>query len=560
MKQGVTASLFLALVIAQSVFASRQTGSVQYINVARTAGISFKHENGASSEKYMPETMAAGAIIFDFDADGLQDLFFINGGSFVNPRVAMASRHRLYRNTGSGKFADMTESSGIGMSGFGMGACSADYNNDGLVDLYVTAFDSNRLYRNSGKGAFVDVTQTARTAAGLWSTSCAFADIDNDGDVDLYVTRYVDFARDNNKYCRLLENVRAYCHPNEYRGVPDLLFRNNGDGTFTDVSRDAGITKIGNGLGVVFGDYDEDGWIDIYVANDSTPNFLYRNKGKGVFEEVGFWSGVAVGHDGKPLAGMGTDMGDMNGDGLLDILVTNLDGQTHSLYKNIGKGLFADVTFPSGVGEATLPFVGFGTAFVVYDNDSDLDLAIANGDVIDNVQRLRDSTSYEQLNLLLQNDGTGRFKSVGASSGPGFAIKKASRALATGDLDNDGDLDILVSNVGDSPDLLQNEGGNRANSILVRIVGVNSNRDGIGARVKFFLGEKTLMRHVKAGSSYLSQNDLRVHFGLGDAPRANHLEVHWPGGGVDRVDDVSANQILTVREGAGVISRQPYHR
>ncbi|HVQ65335.1 MAG TPA: CRTAC1 family protein, partial [Terriglobia bacterium] len=433
----------------------------------------------------------------------------------------------------------------------------ADYDNDGWPDLYVTAVGSNKLYHNTGKGAFGDATEKAGVSAGLWSTSCAFGDIDNDGDVDLYVARYVDFSADNNKYCRLLEDVRAYCHPNVYNGVPDILFRNNGDGTFTDITKEAGVNKVGNGLGVVFGDYDDDGWIDIYVANDSTPNFLYHNKGKGVFEEVGFWAGAAVGGDGKALAGMGTDMGDIDGDGLLDIFVTNLDGQTHSLYKNAGKGLFTNTTFPSGVGEATLPFVGFGAAFLDYDNDGDLDLSIANGDVIDNIKRLRDSTSYEQLNLLLRNDGTGKFTSVGPTSGPGFALKKPSRALVTGDLDNDGDLDIVTTNVGATADLLENDGGSRANSILIRTVGSKSNRDGIGARLRLFVDGKVLVRDVKAGSSYLGQNDLRVHFGLKDRQRADRLEVRWPGGAVDLVENVQANQILTVQEGSGVTRRQP---
>ena len=351
--------------------------------------------------------------------------------------------------------------------------------------------------------------------------------------------------------------MRAYCHPNVYNGVPDILFRNNGDGTFTDISKEAGVNKVGNGLGVVFGDYDDDGWIDIYVANDTTPNLLYHNRGKGVFEEVGFWAGVAVGGDGKALAGMGTDMGDINGDGLLDIFVTNLDGQTHSLYKNAGKGLFTNMTFPSGVGEATLPFVGFGTAFLDYDNDADLDLSIANGDVIDNIKRLRDSTSYEQLNLLLQNDGSGKFTSVGPMSGPGFALKKPSRALVTGDLDNDGDLEIVTTNVGSTADLLENEGGNRSNAILIRTVGSKSNRDGIGARLRLFVDGKVLVRDVKAGSSYLGQNDLRVHFGLKDRQRADRLEVHWPSGAVDLIENVQANQILTVQEGSGVTRRQP---
>jgi hypothetical protein len=549
-----------ALISPTTFGVQQRNEAVQFVNVAGKNGVSYKHENGATAEKYMPETMASGALIFDYNNDGWQDLLFTNGGSFVDKRVAAAARHRLYKNTADGKFTDVTESSGIVVSGFGMGACSADYDNDGWVDLYITAVGPDKLYRNTGKNAFTDVSAAAGLGEELWSTSCAFGDIDNDGDVDLYVTRYVDFSIDNNKYCTLFEAVRSYCHPHVYNSVPDILYRNNGNGTFNDISRESGVTKAGNGLGVVFGDYDDDGWTDIFVANDSSPNLLYRNKGKGVFEELGFWAGVAVGADGKPLAGMGTDMGDINGDGLLDIFVTNLDGQTHSLYQNLGKGLFNNVTFLSGVGEVTLPFVGFGTAFIDYDNDTDLDLSIANGDVIDNIKRLRDSTSYEQLNLLLRNDGTGKFTNVGPASGPGFALKKPSRGLVTGDLDNDGDLDIVVSNVGATSDVLQNEGGNRNNSILVRTVGSKSNRDGIGARLRLFVGNKVLRRDVKAGSSYLGQNDLRVHFGLGDAQRADRLEIRWPGGAVETIENIQANQIIAVREGEGIISRQPFVR
>jgi hypothetical protein len=553
--------LISPVLIAPVLLAIRQSSEpVQFFDVTMKSGVTYKHENGASPEKYMPETMASGAIILDYNNDGWPDLLFINGGSFVDKRAAAAARHRLYRNTGGGKFTDVTEASGIAVSGFGMGACAADYDNDGWIDLYVTAVGPDKLYHNTGRNTFTDVSASAGLGEELWSTGCAFGDIDNDGDVDLYVARYVDFSIENNKYCTLFESVRAYCHPHLYKSVPDILYRNNGNGTFTDITKEAGVDRAGNGLGVSFGDYDDDGWIDIYVANDSTPNFLYHNKGKGFFEEVAFRAGVAVGADGKPLAGMGTDMGDINGDGLLDIFVTNLDGQTHSLYKNLGKGLFTDVTFLSGVGEATLPYVGFGTAFLDYDNDGDLDLVIANGDVIDNVKRLRDSTSYEQVNLLLRNDGTGKFTSVGGASGPGFALKKASRALAVGDLDNDGDLDIVVANVGTTPDLLQNDGGNHNNAILVRTIGSASNRDGIGARLKLFIGGKVLRRDVKAGSSYLAQNDLRVHFGLGNAQRADRLEIHWPSGTVDTVENVQSNQVITVKEGEGVKGSQPLAR
>jgi len=550
MKRAVLMLLSASVV---SGFLSPQDLPVQFSDVAERIGITFKHENGASPDKLLPETMSGGVVIFDYNNDGLPDLFFVNGGSFVDKKVAANAHHHLYRNTGDGKFADVTEFSGIATFGFGMGGCAADYDNDGWPDLYVTAVGGNKLYHNTQNNSFADVTDSAGVGAGLWSASCAFGDIDNDGNVDLYVTRYVDFAPDKTKVCTLFQDFRSYCHPSVYKSVPDILYRNNGDGTFTDVTKESGVYKAGNGLGVVFGDYDDDGWIDIYVANDATPNFLFHNKGKGVFEEVGLWSGTAVGVDGKPLAGMGTDMGDMNGDGLIDIFVTNLAGQTHSLYKNLGKALFTNVTFSSGVAEATLPYAGWGTAFFDYDNDGDLDLAVANGDVLDNANLIRDNVSYAQLNLLFRNDGTGKFVSVGPTSGPGFALKKASRALAVGDLDNDGDLDIVVSNVGATADVLQNEGGNRGNSILVRTVGTRGNRDGIGARLKLSVGGKTLVRDVRAGSSYLAQNDLRVHFGLGKAQKADRMEIHWPGGPVEVIENIEANQILTVRQGEGVV-------
>ena len=552
----LTTGLFVGIV---EMSAFQQDTPVQFSNIAEKAGIHFRHENGATPEKYLPETMGAGALFFDYNNDGWLDVLLVNGGSFVDKQAAAAARHRLYRNTGDGKFEDVTESSGIGISGFGMGGCAADYDNDGWTDLYVTAVGGNKLYHNNGDGTFTDVTRVAGVAAGMWSASCAWGDIDNDGYADLYVTRYVDFTVQNNKVCPLVERQPAYCHPNVYNALPDILYHNNGDGTFTDISRESGIGVVaGNGLGVVFGDYDNDGWVDIYVANDSTPNFLFHNKGGGVFEEVGLRAGVAVSAGGKPMAGMGADMGDIDGDGLLDIFVTNLSQQTHNLYRNLGKGLFDDITFQSGVGRMTLPFVGFGTAFLDYDNDMDLDLAIANGDVIDNVGLLRDQATYEQLNLLLRNDGAGRFTDAGPESGPGFALKKPSRALAVGDIDNDGDLDILITNIGQSPDLLRNDGGNRLNSLLVRTIGTKSTRDGIGARLKLTVDGKVLRRDVKAGSSYLAQNDPRIHFGMGKSPRAERLEILWPSGVVDVVLDIHANQIITVQEGTGVVNQQKF--
>lgn len=553
--------LVIACAMAHAGSAWQQTAPVIFSDVTRQAGINFKHENGASPQKYLPETMSAGALIFDYDNDGWPDIFFVNGGSFADPAAA-AAQHRLYHNNRDGTFKDTTASSGIVASGFGMGACSADYDNDGWPDLYVTSVGSNKLYHNNGNGTFTDVTAQAGVGSnGPWSSSCAFGDIDNDGNVDLYVTNYVDFTVKNNKYCSAMQNIRTYCHPNVYHPVPHVLYRNNGNGTFTDITKQAGVYRTdGNGLGVVFGDYDGDGWPDIYVANDSVPNFLFHNKGNGTFEEVGLRAGVSLGSEGRPLAGMGTDMADIDGDGLLDIIVTNLDRETHSLFRNIGKGLFSNVTYESGVGQATLPFVGFGVAFLDYDNDSDLDLAIANGDIIDNVSQFRDSTTHEQRKLLLQNDGKGHFHDVGPASGPGFALKKVGRTLVVGDLDNDGDLDIVIGNNGQTADLLRNEGGNRNNSLLIRLIGTKSNRDGIGARLKLTAGGKTLARYVKAGSSYQGQNDLRVHFGLEKAAQADRLEILWPSGLVEKVEGIKANQIIVVTEDRGITRQEPFHR
>jgi hypothetical protein len=438
-----------------------------------------------------------------------------------------------------------------------MGACAADYDNDDRVDLYVTNFGPNVLYHNDGHGTFSDVTRTAGVGSPLLGSSCAFTDVDNDGDVDLFVANYVD--PDSRKICGDAR-ARAYCRPDVYSGVPSTLYRNNGDGTFADVTRTSGLDRSdGKALGVVVTDYDDDGYVDLFVANDLTRNFLYHNDGTGAFKEVGLPAGVAVASDGRVRAGMGTDVGDYDGDGRVDLVVTNFESETHSLFRNLGGGLFADATFESGLGPATLPFLGFGVAFFDYDNDADVDLAVANGHVLDNAGLFRSTSRYGQRNLLLRNEGKGRFVEVGRQAGPGFASEKVSRALVTGDIDNDGDLDVLISNNGQSPDLLRNEGGGRVgNALLVKLRGRESNRDAIGAKVTATFGGRRLVREVRAGASYLGQHDIRVHFGLGAVAVIERLDVRWPSGRLEAIQSVAAQQVVTVVEGAGIVARIPF--
>lgn len=528
---------------------------VEFHEVTGSSGLDFVHVNGRTPEKHLPETMGGGVLVFDFDRDEQPDVFFVNSGSIAD---GTAAPHGLFRNDGHGGFAAVA-AGGIRASGYGMGACAADFDNDGWLDLYVTNVGPNTLYRNDAGHGFIDVTAVAGVGFDGWSSSCAFGDLDSDGYVDLYVANYLAVTPGDDRYCGLpAEGIRIYCDPGVYDGVPDILYRNKGDGTFADVSGRAGVDVAeGKGLGVVFTDYDQDGAIDIYVANDLVPNFLFRNRGDGTFVETGLLAGVAVGGDGRPMSGMGTDAGDVDGDGLADLIVTNMDRETHSLYLNRGSGMFTETTFQSGIGAATLPYVGWGTAFFDYDNDTDLDLAIVNGAVLDNIAYFRDST-YPQLNLLLRNDGSGHFEDVGEYAGEGLSIRKVSRGLAVADFDTDGDLDLLVGNNGQSPDLLRNEGGSALNSIEVRAVGTKSNRDGIGSRLVLTVGDQVLVREVKAGSGYLGQNDMRVHFGLGEHTVADRLQIRWPSGRVDTLTDVPANVLLVVEEGGLVLHQIPY--
>jgi hypothetical protein len=533
----------------------------QFVDVTAQAGLAFQHINGASPEKHLVETMGSGGLFFDYDSDGWIDAFLVDGGSLADPKVHEQARHRLYRNRGNGTFEDVTVRSRIRHAGYGMGACAADYDADGHVDLYVTNDGPNTLYRNQGDGTFVDVTAAARVGDSRWSASCAFADLDLDGDLDLWVTNYVDADRRRSPFCGdERRTVRFYCHPLNYRPLPNTLYRNDGE-RFTDVTGQAGIASLrSNGLGVVVTDYDGDRLPDVFVANDSMPNFLFRNMGKLQFRETALTAGVAVAADGQPRAGMGIDAGDYDRDGRFDVVITNLDFQMHSLHRALDGGLFTSSGIESGIGYPTLPFVGFGVAFLDFDNDAQLDLAIANGHILENAPQFRAGATYRQRNLLFRNTTLRRFQEVGRSAGPGFALVKVSRGLATGDIDNDGDLDLLVTNNGETVDLLRNDGGNQGNALLLRLVGSGANTGAIGARVRLTTPSGTQVREVRAGSSYLSQHDLRLHVGLGAAAQADVVEVLWPSGRTETLRAVPAGQIVTIAEGKGIVARTTFNR
>ncbi len=544
--------------------ASRADGAVAGVPAAVTfedataaTGLSFRNLNGASGQKYMPETLGSGLCVFDYDGDGLQDVYFVQSGRLpgYEPPPGMPVRSALYRNLGGGRFEEVTESTGVGgPDRYGFGCSAADVDGDGDRDLYVTYYGPNVLYRNNGDGTFADVTAAARVGDPRWGASAAFADADGDGDLDLYVANYVDYDLRNTLYCG--ENRpgwRTVCHPKNFDSQPDVFYRNRGDGTFDDATRAAGIDdRTGKGLGVVWGDYDGDGDQDIYVANDDTPNFLWRNRGDGTFDEVGQLAGVALSEDGVPQAGMGTDMADYDGDGRLDIIVTNLAEETNELYHNDGGGLFSDRTFSSGLGAPSLLDLGFGTFFFDPDHDGDLDLFVANGHIIDNIALYNDTITFEQPLRLYLNRGGGRFDRAAPAGAP-FEGGHVGRGAVPFDIDDDGDEDILVAQ-NDRPALvLRSAGPPRAHWSSLTLSGAPPNRDAIGAMVVVEAGGRRLMRYARTGMSYLSQGDRRLHFGLGETDRLGRVVVTWPGrrGFTEEFADLPADRFLTLTLGQG---------
>ena len=516
----------------------------RFAEVGAAWGVEFHHHHCGSGELYMTETMGSGVVIFDYDGDGDRDLFFVDSGDLPEGSPGGPARSVLLRHdhTASGPRFGVVQ-------GYGMGATAGDVDGDGDLDLFVSSFGPDQLFRNAGDGTFVDVTEAAGVGDAAWGASAAFADADLDGDLDLYVSRYVDFAYDNNPACGVKERgLRSYCHPDVYNGLLDTFYLNQGDGTFVDATERAGFGAAnGKGLGVVWGDWNGDGRPDLYVANDMTPNFQFENQGgfektgaTKPFEDIAMFSGTAVSDLGKEEAGMGIAVGDVDGNGGEDLLVTHLDLQTNAFYSNLGGGMFSDQRFASRLAEPSLYKVGFGAAFEDFDHDGDLDLVLANGHIIHNVEQWGTGTTYKQKNQFFDNVGGGRFAEVADS---GFDAIRASRGLAAGDFDGDGDLDLAINNSNDLSEVYENllpgpaEGGGAALEIDLRRA--EGDRFAVGARVEVKAAGKRLSREIRTASSYMSQSDLTLHFGLRGAKHVDEIAVHWPGGGVTKVRGAS---------------------
>jgi enediyne biosynthesis protein E4 len=552
-------SVAIVLAAGRSASPANET-RVSFLDVSGAAGISFRHDNAASPEKYLIETMGGGCGWIDYNQDGLIDLYLVNGTATGVYHPAMPLRSALYRNNGDGTFTDVTTKSGVGAEGlFGMGIAVGDYDNDGFPDLLVLGYGRCILYHNNGNGTFSDVTARAGVEnSGRWASSAAWFDYDNDGRLDLIIANYVDWSPERNFYCGDRgPGMRSYCHPDDFNGQPPTLYHNNGNGTFTDVSNSSRLgLKGGNSLGVVTFDYDNDGWQDIFIANDHMPNFLFHNNRDGTFRELAYAAGVAVSADGQFEAGMGTDAADTTGDGRMDLIVTHLDMQLARLYQNLGDQSFDDATFSSKLAYSTYHMSGFGTRFMDYDNDGMRDLFMANGHVLDNIERYHAGTQYAEPKLMFRNSGHGIFQNVSDRLGPDFQLARVSRGAAIGDFDNDGDLDILVSNNGQAPQLLRNDGGNANHWLEILLIGTKSNRDGVGARVKVSAGDLVLYDQRKGGMSYQSAQDPRLHFGLGQRSKIDEIEILWPSGMVTKLSNLKSDQIVAVEEGTGIVERK----
>lgn len=531
----------------------------QLVDVTAKSGIKFIHTS-APEKKYIVESMSGGVLLIDFDRDGWQDIYFTNAPTVEMVLKNQKSKSALYRNNGDGTFNDVTDKAGVAYPGFAMGGAVGDYNNDGWPDMYITCLGGNMLYRNNGDGTFTDVTKLAGVADGRWSAGAAFGDYDRDGFLDLVVANYVDFKfTDMPEFGSLptckFRGVDVQCGPRGLKGAGDSIFHNNGDGTFADVTKQLGLTDPNGyyGMQAVWSDFGNTGRLDAYVANDSTPNFFYRNDGKGKFTEVGLESGTAVSGDGSEQGSMGVAVGDYLHTGRFSIFVTNFVDEYNTLYRNDGDYNFTDASFTAKVAQASRPYVGWGTGFFDIDNDSWLDLFVVNGHVYPQMDQIASGARYRQRKLLYLNQADGTFCDASMQAGAPMQELRVSRGAAFGDLDNDGNVDIVIEDLDSSPMILRNEGDKSNHWLTLELAAITGSPLAIGARVKVTTGNVVQTEEVRSGGSYLSQNDLRLHFGLGKAAKADLIEIRWPSGKVETVENVAADKFYSMLEGSGLV-------
>jgi hypothetical protein len=540
--------------------AARPSGPVRFVDVTRAAGIHFRHNNGAYGKKYLPETMGSGVCVIDYDGDGWQDILFVNSMDWPEHETAL-SPPALYHNNHDGTFTDVTRASGLAKEMYGLGCAVGDFDNDGRDDIYITALGGNALFRNLGSGHFGDVTARARVKDAGFSTGAVWFDYDNDGKLDLFVSHYVDWSEAADQFCTLDGKSKSYCTPELYKGQSATLFHNLGHGVFEDVTRKAGLfDPSSKSLGVALIDYDGDGWLDLFVANDTQPNKLYRNNHNGTFTESAFASGVAFSDAGKARAGMGADAADYDLSGRPGLLIGNFTNESMSLYHNDGSGLFTEKSIASGINGPSAKSLTFSTFFFDYDLDGLPDIFAANGHVADDVSVTQPSLKYPEPPLLFRNRSAGRFEDVSDKVGAALRQPVVARGAAYLDFDNDGDLDLVITTSNGPARLLRNDNGNQNDMLRVKLVGVRTNRDGIGARVTLHMpGGTRLSEMVKSGSSYLSQSELPLTFGLGRPSEGKvvTVEVTWPGGRRESVAGVKPNQAITVEEGKGIVAQSP---
>ena len=538
---------------------ARPSGPIRFTDVTAQSGIHFKHNSGAFGKKYLPETMGSGVCVLDYDNDGWQDILFVNSMDWPEHKTSK-SYPALYHNNGDGTFTDVTQQAGLAIEMYGLGCAAADYDNDGFDDIYITALDGNHLFRNMGNGKFADVTAKAGVRDPGFSTGAVWFDYDNDGKLDLFVSHYVDWSPATDQYCTLDGKHKSYCTPELYKGQSATLYHNKGNGTFEDVTKKAGLyDPTSKSLGVVLLDYDNDGWMDLFVANDTQPNKLYHNNHNGTFTDQAFATGVAFSDAGKARAGMGADAADYDLSGHQSLVIGNFANESMALYQNDGSGLFTDKAMTNSIGPASASSLTFSTFFFDYDLDGLPDIFAANGHVADDVSVVTPTLHYAEPPLLFHNKGNGKFEDVTDKVGTALRQPIVGRGAAYLDFDNDGDLDLVISTSNGPAKLLRNDNGNQNDVLKVKTIGTRSNRDGIGAKVTVKTKEKRLFAMVKDGSSYLSQNELPLTFGLGkpDADKTVSLEIVWPSGKKESVSDIKPNQFITLEEGKGMVSAKP---